>query len=227
MKNPIALDLFCGGGLVARGLLAAGFKTIVGIDIAPHAEQYPGDFIQADLNDNLPVRIEEFDFVWASPPCQRYSTLIRCFHPHLIETYPDFIPRVRELLAGHPMTCIENVLGAPLAKHLRLTGPTVGLNRIQRMRAFELSPEVQLRCGQLPVLNLSRESWERGENLSVTRAMTGQTKYRTRIGLPAKPPIEELRVAMGLDPDDSLTQEQIGEGVPPQYSEYIGRMALR
>ena len=66
-----ALDLFCGGGGAAIGLYQAGFDTVVGIDNKKH-RNYPFDFIQADVTD-LPVDVHDFDFVWASPPCQRFS----------------------------------------------------------------------------------------------------------------------------------------------------------
>ena len=70
MSKPLALDLFCGGGGACIGMQQAGFE-VVGIDIKPH-KNYPGHFIQADIHD-LPLLIKDFDFVWSSPPCQKFS----------------------------------------------------------------------------------------------------------------------------------------------------------
>ena len=43
-----ALDLYCGGGGVAYGLLRAGFKVVVGVDIEDHSASYPGVFLMGD-----------------------------------------------------------------------------------------------------------------------------------------------------------------------------------
>ena len=64
--RPLALDLFCGGGGVAEGLIAAGF-AVVGLDLdARCARPYPGYFV---LGDALapPMRLDRFALVWASP----------------------------------------------------------------------------------------------------------------------------------------------------------------
>ena len=65
-----ALDLFCGGGGAALGMIQAGFE-VTGIDIKPHPN-YPGEFIQGDVFEDAPD-LTDFDFVWASPPCQAFS----------------------------------------------------------------------------------------------------------------------------------------------------------
>ena len=153
-----ALDLFCGGGAVAEGLLAAGFNEVVGVDIVDHRKNYPGRFVQGDALD-LELDLNEFDFIWASPPCQAYSVAtpveVRAHHPDLIDD-------VRTMLQSHRFTCIENVMRAPLRADIVLTGPTVGLPRIERARKFEVSVYPR-ECG---AAILAVSAGERREGLS-------------------------------------------------------------
>lgn len=226
--RKIALDLFCGAGGAALGILEAGFDEIVGIDMHVPSS-YPGLFIQADLEAALPVDIARFDFVWASPPCQRYSIATRSRGDGYRLTLPDLIPRARELMRGHPMTCIENVPGSPVRQDLFLTGPMVGLPRIKRKRYFEMSPELQLRCGQLPYQNVPRDMWESGQAVTVTTSMCSSSHYypRKRAGKSGYVGVVEAKDVMGIPQSVKMTKREIGEAVPPAFSEYIARMALR
>ena len=66
------LDLFCGAGGAAMGYHRAWPDAqIVGIDNVPQPD-YPFTFIQGDAL-NPPVRLEAFDLIHASPPCQAYT----------------------------------------------------------------------------------------------------------------------------------------------------------
>lgn len=136
MDRPAALDLFCGAGGVAAGLIAAGYD-VVGIDLH-HQPDYPGRFIRADAL-NPPVNLRDFDFVWASPPCQAYSTIQHLGAAIKTPRTDRLVPQTRELLADHPRTCIENVPGAPVRKDLTLRGQDFGLPQLRRKRVFELS----------------------------------------------------------------------------------------
>jgi hypothetical protein len=181
LKRPRALDLFCGGGGVSEGLLLAGFD-VVGVDLDPKREraymrgpgnperhENPAVFVQADalavlnqlawaqrgafapLFEEPPFR-GGFDFIWASPPCQKYSGL-RHLVSHRGEAYPDLVGPTRELLvaAGIPYA-IENVPGAPLGGFLsQLCGTMFGLQtpdgraELRRHRLFETSWPIALR----------------------------------------------------------------------------------
>jgi len=138
-----ALDLFCCDGGAAMGLHQAGFDEIVGIDIEPHPN-YPFDFIQGDAT-NPPVDLKDFDFIWASPPCQAFTSATNStskkhgrFCRHGAE-YPNLIPQTRKLLqcANVPYV-IENVPRAPIKKHLVLCGSMFDM-ATYRHRHFEIS----------------------------------------------------------------------------------------
>lgn len=115
-----ALDLFCKAGGASAGLAMAGFD-VTGVDISPQPN-YSGKFIQMDVLDLEAWAIkDQYDFVWASPPCQSYSDLAkRNGNGH---EWPRLIAPIRLLLqkTGLPYV-IENVEGAPLLNPVRLCG---------------------------------------------------------------------------------------------------------
>ena len=216
-----ALDLFCGGGGAAIGLYQAGFDTVVGIDNKKH-RNYPFDFIQADVTD-LPVNVHDFDFVWASPPCQRFSCATRS-RGNDWEKHPDFIPYTQALIEGHPWTCIENVPNAPLRKDVILTGRNVGLPRIDRKRIFETS---FFMLYPRPIF-APRRDWEGGYMVTVTKSLASTSHYypRKRAGLPGKVPVKEANEVMGIPSRYYLTGNEIGEAVPPPYSRFIAEAVI-
>ena len=216
-----ALDLFCGGGGVAQGLLEAGFDEVVGIDNDKRCKRaYPGHFVLGDVG-KLPVRISDFDFVWSSPPCQRYSTATPV---EVREQRPDWIPFVRKLLKPHPYTVIENVPKAPIRPDLILSGPMFGLDRIVRVRHFEtsfyaLQPD--------PIYNLRKDAFKDGYGITITTSMSSRSHYynRKRIGLTGRVGVKEAREVMGIK--INMTGRQIGEAIPPPFARYIAEKVLR
>lgn len=223
-----ALDLFCGGGGASIGLHQAGFDTIVGVDIKPHPN-YPFNFVQADVL-NLPLHIMDFDFVWASPPCQRFSLVTRnCTGYNLEEIenrYPNLIPAVRQLLGRHPFTCIENVPRAPLRADVVLTGKSVGLKKIDRKRHFETSFMMYYPD---PVL-ATRAEWWANNMISVAKGSSNScesSKRRRALGFPISPRLKEKLKAMGIPDEFSMTHAEVGEAVPPPYARFIGEHVLK
>ena len=96
-KRPRVLDLYCGAGGVARGLMQAGFY-VVGVDILPQPH-YPGDeFVQMDALEYLATAdLSDFDLIWASPPCQAYSAVLHAPGKH---RDADLVGPTREALSA-------------------------------------------------------------------------------------------------------------------------------
>ena len=97
-----ALDLFCGGGGAARGILAAGLSIeIVGIDIKDHRKSYPGHFIQGDAL-NPPVRDWETSTGGThlgQPAVSGVLTGTRLPAMERRALHPDLIPQTRQMLS--------------------------------------------------------------------------------------------------------------------------------
>jgi DNA (cytosine-5)-methyltransferase 1 len=202
-----ALDLFCGAGGASTGLHRAGFD-VTGIDHKPQP-RYPFRFIQADALCP-PVRLADFDFVWASPPCQRWTAMVQ--QTGMQERHPDLIAPIRAMLAGR-VHCIENVPRAPLRTTLILSGDMFGACTY-RLRHFELSfvclaPEPgapfgpKSRPGSVTVAGSSggksnRDQWQNGAKAA-------------------------WQAAMGID---WMLNREMSQAVPPAYAEFIGRAAI-
>lgn len=208
IARPRALDLFCGAGGAGMGLHRAGFD-VVGVDIRPQP-RYPFPFLRGDALVP-PVRLDEFDLIWASPHCQPYSLArnMRTTHPK-----PEQIDQVRALLApARGLTVIENVPRAPLRPDLRLDGWMFPQLRVIRERVFELNFPM---LG--PQITRPRGLLGRGY-LSVIGC--GTPPYMTSRGI--RYTADECRAAMGID---WMTRRELSQAIPPAYSEFIGRAAL-
>lgn len=223
-----ALDLFCGAGGAARGLQLAGFH-VTGIDIRPQP-RYAGDlFIQADAL-RPPVRLEDFDLIWASPPCQAHTSMKTM---HNAKAHIDRIPETREMLqaSGVPWV-IENVVGAPMRYSIMLCGTMFGLGcdaaELRRHRIFETSfPMLAPMCahGSRPVIGLYG-GHQRNRKRAATIGIYGEGCRDSRRKFDKGQPdftVEDGRAAMGVD---WMTLAELCQAIPPTYSEYIARAWL-
>lgn len=228
--RPRALDLFCGAGGASMGLDRAGFD-VTGVDIRPQP-RYPFRFVQGDAL-KPPFELSEFDYIWASPPCQAYTGMQRLNTRAPKRDHPRLIEPVREMLrsAGVPYT-IENVVGAPLIDPIILCGSMFGL-KVRRHRLFEsnfwtLRPQCRhnLEIHPFPVWGDGRPTRQ-----EVRRAR------RSPIAVygdhPQQPGDKTMRVnrartlaegqeAMGID---WMDWRPLTQAIPPAYSEFIGKAA--
>ncbi len=202
--KPLALDLFCSAGGVSMGLHQAGFE-VVGVDIEKQ-KNYPFSFVQADAL-RPPFDLRRFDFIWASPPCQKYSWSAKRWHN--IER-ADLIEPTRNMLeaSGRPFV-IENVVGAPVRRDLVLTGSMFGL-RVIRRRHFELSGFWCLNPCHHPFGRIGF-----GEEDFVTVAGHGGNGSARK---------DNWADAMGID---WMTKEEMAQAIPPAYARFIAESWLR
>lgn len=209
-----ALDLFCCGGGVSRGLLDAGFDEVVGVDIEPQ-KHYPYEFI---LGNALEQDLSGFDFIWASPPCQAYSDLK---HAKNAKTHPMLIEPVRAMLeaSGKPYA-IENVEGAPLIDPIVLCGSQFGLeaygHQLRRHRLIETNfhvPRPACRHTE-PVIGIYGGH---------ARNRSGAHGGRTTKDVWPKGHRDAASLAMGID---WLPLRELSQAIPPAYSKLIGTWAL-
>jgi hypothetical protein len=73
--QPLAIDLYCGLGGWAEGLLAEGWN-VVGFDIERHDYgfgRYPGQLVLQDVLTLHGSQFRNASLIVASPPCQGYS----------------------------------------------------------------------------------------------------------------------------------------------------------
>lgn len=132
------LDLFCKAGGASYGMfwVDPGNIEITGVDLE-YQKNYPFNFIQSDFRE---VDLSGYNFIWASPPCQRFS---RMTPKDKKENHPDYIPELRTLLKNNfdrsgIHYCIENVPCSPLNVSLKLTGEMFNQSW-NKERWFEMS----------------------------------------------------------------------------------------
>ena len=229
-KGLKALDLFCGAGGASIGLWqTGGFETIVGIDNNKNCgKRYPFDFVLANCM-LPPVNLADFDFIWASPPCEGFSNASNHSKKNG-KVYLDLLTPTRAMLEDHPCYCIENVPSAPMRPDLMLSGPAVGLELIQRIRIFEFNPDWY--CDNFFLAPVATKvcgtKFKSGEALTVTTTMASNNMFYARKanGLPGKAPNWESKEKMGIPEEYAFTTAEIGRAVPPPYARFIGEKVV-
>jgi len=221
------LDLYCVAGGAGKGYHDAGFE-VVGIDIKPQLN-YPFAFSRMVALEALQIlidggsiittkglfKLEDFDFIHASPPCQSSSALTKGTNYGKF-TYPDLIEPTRDLLkeTGLPYV-IENVAGAAIDKDIMLCGEMFGLAVI-RHRFFELG---DWKAYQLPhrkhrgrVAGMRHGVWYEGPYFAVYGDGGG------------KGTVAQWQDAMDIHWTN--VRKEIAEAIPPLYSKYIGEQLM-
>lgn len=191
------------------GLHRAGFD-VEGVDIRPQPN-YPFQF---HLADALTFDLSGFDFIWASPPCQRYTQGLSNTKSSLRDSKPDYVAPIRERLkaSGLPYI-IENVEGAPLINPVLLCGESFGL-RVLRHRLFEsnlllFAPAHPRHRGTLyggEYVAVYHGKWKSsGSRYPIPQENTRAAAWRDAMGIPW------------------MTKKELAEAIPPAYSEYLGQ----
>lgn len=230
--RPRIADLFCGAGLVADGLIAAGWD-VVGVDIEAQ-KHYPGPFLRHNALTLDERFLRSFDAIWASPPCLR-DTAMKYAPGAKGDAHPDLITPTRAMLRkiGLPYV-IENVETAPLVDPVVLCGSMFGLGfdlapedfgRVQRYhlrrhRKFETNWPLAApgACRHLaPVLGVY------GGHARCRSARHGGRRTADFVGLSHR---EIMGRAMGVPAGRELSCNEISQGVPPIYAEHVGRALL-
>jgi len=213
ISDLLAADLFCGAGGAGTGLHRAGFR-VTGWDNRPQP-RYPFKF---RLGDALEADLSGFAFVWASPPCQRYTRMNRGLlaAQGVAREYPDLVAVTRQKLKewGGPYI-IENVEGSPLENPTMLCGSAFGL-RVQRHRLFESN-----------ILLLGHECSHGQWSYDLPSLHRLQGKSRVvgcyGNGRGAGDNLKAWREAMGID---WMTRKELAQAIPPDYSEFLARQVL-
>ena len=207
------------------GYARAGFE-VVGVDIKPQP-RYPFEFVQADALEVLalirtdwpwgvmnggmqfaPHTPRQFDAIHASPPCQAYS-VTKNFTTK--RDHPDLLGLTRALLMASTLPwVIENVPGAPMRADYKLCGCMFDLPRLRRIRWFETS------WSAFTLVHPHKHQ----DNV-ITVAGHDVPSHQRKFGRSVT--LDERKAAMGID---WMGRDELGQAIPPAYTEWIGRQLL-
>lgn len=182
---------------------------IVGVDVNPQP-RYPFTFVQADA---MTYKLDGFDLIHASPPCQDWSTLKTMHRGHgTAHMLPDTIARLRTHAIPWVVENVPGSEGGMGGQFVTLCGSSFGLG-VRRHRNFASS---------FVVLGLSCRHKEQGAPIGVTGHGAQGHEYR-RGGTVATQ--EDRRRAMGIG---WMNRDELAQSIPPAYTEFIGhQFALR
>jgi len=232
------------------GYSRAGFEEIVGVDNRPQ-KNYPFRFVQADALEYLAQHGKEYDAIHTSPPCQGFTSMRKMWNAR---EHPDLLTPTRLLLVALKIPfVIENVPGAPMLNYVTLCGSMFGLGsgdaELRRHRWFEINPpQMWLRrpCAhnQRPRTNTvlshgGNDGSRNGPTVGVYGHSGGSSNrekarvigvygghgrdHRRRTNTQGFS-VKERSEAMGID---WMTGDELSQGIPPAYTEYIGKELLK
>lgn len=219
---PEALDLYCGAGGAAAGLIAAGW-SVTGVDIHPQPD-YPGRMIRCPVEELDADDIGAYSLVWASPPCAFATRMWGYASRRPTNDIPTALAAIA--LSGAPMAVVENVPYAFSLGWLR-RDLTLELGHFysdagnHRRRGFQLQgfavPPPALRYPYRPCMvsltgRGNYDSRERRRNAGYTV----QPEDRARV----------LGITHIVSGGITARNHALAQAVPPAYAEYIGRYAL-
>jgi DNA (cytosine-5)-methyltransferase 1 len=207
-------DLYCCAGGAGLGLRNAG-AIVVGFDIEPQPHYLGHEFRQCDVLQLDPRALRrEFDFIWASPPCQAHTALKTM---HNAKKHPNLIPQTRSLLeaTGLPYV-IENVEGAKshLRSPFKLCGSMFDLGvqdaELRRHRLFETN---------FPVSEMKCNHGRRARTIGIYGEGFRDSRRKFDKGVPDFSK-RDGEAAMQI-PTDAMTVGELSQAIPPAYSKWI------